>query len=59
MKMDGITYPELTLIPILGESIHRQLDVQSMPLLSLGLELSKLLGTGIALGVERLEGIEG
>ena len=30
-----------------------------MPLFGLGLELSELLGTGIALGVERLEGIEG
>ena len=53
------THPELTLVPILGESIHGQLDVQSMPLLGLGLELSKLLRTGIALCVEGLEGIEG
>lgn len=30
-----------------------------MPLLSLSLELSKLLSTGIALGVKRFEGIEG
>lgn len=29
-----------------------------MPLLGLGLKLSELLGTGIALGVKGLEGIE-
>lgn len=59
MKMFIKTHPELTLIPILSESVHGQLDVQSVPLLSLGLELSKLLGTGIAIGVKGLEGIEG
>lgn len=63
----GRTYPELTLIPVLGEGLHGQLHVGagsgrrhigSMLLLGQGLELPKVLGAGVALGVERLQGIE-
>jgi hypothetical protein len=30
-----------------------------MPLLGFGLELGELLGAGVALGVERFQGVEG
>jgi hypothetical protein len=64
---DNKTYPKLTLIPVLGERVHRQLQalgssnsrkISSMLLLSHPLELQKVFGAGIALGVKRLQCIE-
>jgi hypothetical protein len=53
------THPKLALVPVLGKGVHGQLGLAGVLLLGLGLQLGKLLGAGIALGVELLERVEG
>lgn len=52
-REDKNTYPKLTRVPILSKSIHAQLSLELI--FSLGLQVLKLLGTGIALAVEVLQ----
>lgn len=54
-----LTYPELRLVPVLGESIHRQGLTLSGILLGGLLQPGELVGVGVPLGVELLECAEG
>jgi len=58
----GTANPKLRLVPVLGEETHGKGLLRGrggMLLFGRGLQLLELLGVGVALGVEGLEGVEG
>lgn len=58
-EREGLQYPELRLVPVLGEHVHGQWPVACETLLGLGLQLGELFGVCISLGVEGFESVEG